>query len=460
MSTALTQKEIILQRPITQVMWKLSMPAIAAMVLFGLNAFMDTVYIGQLMNEQALAGVAIAYPLTSIMMGLGAWAGTGAANLLSIALGDEDLPTQRALLSNATRFALISTVVFAVPSYVLAEPLIRMMGGEGVILQEGMTYFRVTMLSSPFWVYGLTLNMVIRGEGRMAKAALMMTYGLAVNLVLTPVFIGWLDMGVAGAAWGTNIGMAIYSIVGFFYFDRHKASFQSPIRSLAYNKEVFSSIVRMGFPGFILTVMGLVQAIVVFNAIANHGTDEDLALFAAANRFLFFLMTPLFGLMRALQPVLGINFGAGQYDRVRESFRTFTRTGFYLVAPFWALITLFPSFTMGLVLPDRVLSDTEVWNIRIFMLVLPILPLVFMSLTFFPAINEEKYGSIIGLARQLVFYVPVMLILPRLFGIPWVYYGSTLIDVVITIWILVVVVKLFKKLSRQKMTEKREMVAS
>ena len=336
------QKQFILNDSLSKIMWKLSLPAIAAMVLFGLNAFMDTVYIGQLMNETALAGVALAYPLTGILLGLGSWAGTGAANLLSIAIGDEDRSTQESILSNATLFAIISTLFIAIPSYFFAQPLIRMMGGEGAILAEGVEYFEITMLAAPFWVYGLTLNMIIRGEGKMPTAALMMTYGLAVNLVLTPLFITIFDMGVAGAAWGTNVGMFIYCIVGYVYFLRGKASFSSEVNSLSYDKGVFQSIMKMGFPGFIMTIMGLIQAIVVFNAIVNNGTDSDLAFFAGANRFLFFLMTPLFGLMRALQPVLGINFGARQYDRVKKSFWLFTRTGIYLVAPFWLVLMVFP----------------------------------------------------------------------------------------------------------------------
>ena len=450
------QKQLILNQPLAKVMWKLSLPAIAAMVLFGLNAFMDTVYIGQLMNETALAGVALAYPLTSIMMGLGAWAGTGAANLLSIALGDEDLNTQMKIVPNATIFMLITTLLFALPAYFFAEPLIRMMGGSGAILSAGMEYFQVTLLAAPAWVYGLTLNFIIRGEGRMKTAAIMMIYGLAPNLVLTPLFIGYFNMGVAGAAWATNIGMVIYSLVGYMYFSKEKASFQADVKSLTFDKEVFQSILKMGLPGFILTIMGLIQAVVVLNAIVNVGTEDDLAFFAGANRIQLFLMTPLFGLMRALQPIIGINFGAGDYERVRQSFLLFAKTGFYIIAPFWLVLTLLPGASMRLVLPDMAFSDQDLFNLRVYMLVLPLLPLVFMALTFFPAIKEEKYGSIIGLARQVVFYVPVMLILPRYLGIEWVYYGATAIDVIITLWIVAVVQQLFKKLDQTKISKLAE----
>lgn len=449
------QKQLILNENLTKVMWTMALPAIAAMVLFGLNAFMDTVYIGQLMNETALAGVALAYPMTSVLMGLGVWAGTGGANLLSIALGDEDVDTQKKILPNTTLFAAVSTLVFAVPAYFFAEPLVWIMGGREQVLVEGVVYFKTTLLAAPVWVYGLALNMIIRGEGKMKTAAMMMAYGLMINLVLTPIFISWLTMGVEGAAWATNIGMMIYSLVGFTYFKKKRASFQADIQSLAYAGDVFVSIMKMGFPGFIMSVMGLVQAVVVFNAIVSVGNDNDLAFFAAANRILLFLMTPLFGLMRSLQPVLGINFGARQYDRVKDSFKLFTKTGFYMVVPFWVILTLFPEESLRIALPDLQLNPQDLFNIRIYMLVLPLLPVVFMALTFFPAIKEEKYGSIIGMARQLVFYVPVMMFLPKYLGLHWVYYGATLIDVLVTLWIVYVVWQLFKKLDRSKEEKNR-----
>lgn len=120
------QKEFILNEKLNKVLWKLSLPAIAAMVLFGLNAFLDTVFVGQLINETALAGVSLAYPLTGIMLGLGSLAGTGAANALSIALGANDTAVQKKLLGNATFMMIVSTAIFAVPAYWFAKPLIQM----------------------------------------------------------------------------------------------------------------------------------------------------------------------------------------------------------------------------------------------------------------------------------------------------------------------------------------------
>lgn len=445
------QKEFILNGNLTKVMWKLSLPAILAMVLYGLNAFMDTIYIGQLLNETALAGVALAYPLTSMAMGVGSWVGTGAGNHLSVLLGKNDNETLKKVIPNSTLFTLVGSLVFAVPCYLFATPLIQMMGGSGEILWYGVRYFKITLLAFPLWVFGLQLNMIVRAEGKMMTAALFMVYGLVVNLILTPLAIIYLNMDVDGAAWATNIGMLVYCIVGYLYFVRGRASFESNINAIFYDNEVFKSILKLGFPGFILSLMGLIQAIVVFNAVVNHGTDEDLAFFAAANRILLFLMTPLFGLMRALQPVEGVNFGAGQYERVKKSFLLFCKTGLWLVLPFWLFLMLFPELGIQMVLPNKVMTATELIDFRVYMAIIPFLPFVFMALTHLPAIEQPKYASIIGVARQLVFYVPVMLLLPKWMGISGVYYGSTLIDIIVTLWLGYIVYKSFQGLGIEKM---------
>ncbi|PWH85024.1 MATE family efflux transporter [Brumimicrobium oceani] len=444
------QQQFILNGNLKKVMWKLSLPAILAMVLYGLNAFMDTIYIGQLLNETALAGVALAYPLTSIMLGLGSWVGTGAGNHISVLLGKDDTKNLQRVIPNATIFTLMVSVLFAVPAYLFAEPLIKMMGGTGEVLEYGVSYFKITVLATPLWIYALQLNMIVRSEGKMWTAAFIMAFGLIANLVLTPVAILYCDMGVDGAAWSTNFGMLIYCGMGYLYYQKGKGSFPSNINALTFHKSTFQSILKLGFPGFILSLMGLIQAIVVFNAVVAYGTEDDLSFFAAANRILLFMMTPLFGFMRALQPVSGVNFGAGQLQRVEKAFWLFCKSGFWIVLPFWLIFMIFPRMIIQLVLPNRIMTIAEILNFRIYMAIIPFLPFVFMSLTHLPAIEEPKYASIIGLARQIVFYVPVMLFFPRWFGVSGVYIASTLIDVVITIWLGIIVLKSFKNMKAKK----------
>ena len=445
-------KKYILQEDLTKVMWKLSLPAIAAMVLFGLNAFMDTVYVGQLLDQTALAGVALAYPLTAILMGIGTWVGTGAGNKISILLGERDMETASKVIPNAHLFTLIVSFIVAIPLYLFAPDLIQLMGGNDEVLVYGTTYLRISACATPFWLFALQYNFIIRSEGKMKIAAIMMAYGLFANILLTPIFITYFNMGVAGAAWATNIGMMIYCGVGYFYFRSGKASFPSSIHRIQYHADVFKSIAQLGFPGLIMSIMNLIQAVVVLNVISRYGNTFDLAFYAAVVRIQMLLLTPLFGLMRALQPVTGVNFGAQNYRRTIDSYWLFCKVGIFMVLPLTLLILLFPGETLSLVLPHTSFHAQDFWNIRIFMFITPFLTFVFMAMTFLPAIEKPKYASIIGLARQLVFYIPVMLLLPKWIGLRGIYYGSTAIDIVITLWLLWVVNNELRRLKVLKTT--------
>lgn len=442
------QKQMILSENPWKVMFKMSWPAIIAMVLYGLNSVFDAIFVGNYVGETALAGVSLAYPLSQMTLGIGSLIGVGAGSALSIALGANDKNTQEKLLPNVNFLSIIISIVYGVAAWFLAETLVKFMGGQGEALRLGTQYFKITAIGSIFWVYGLSANMIVRAEGKMKSAAIMMGVGLAVNILANYIFIGLLGFGVMGAAWGTNIGMFVYTIFGLLYFSKGKVSFSASPFKINKDKKIIKSIMSMGMSSLIMSVMGLVQAIVVFKALSGIGTTSDLAFYGASYRIFTLMLTPLFGLMRALQPVVGINYGAGNNVRVIKSVKIFIISGILLLIPFWIPMMFAPQAILSTMIPDKIFDAASLLNFRVFMGLLPLLPIVFMAMTFFPSINKGKSASLIGLARQLVFYVPVMLILPRLFGIKWVYFGSAAIDVVITIMIIFMLTNEFRKLRK------------
>lgn len=450
MSSHNLPKNFILTAPIPKVLYKLSGYSIIAMTLFGLNAFMDTVYIGRLMSSEALSGVALAYPTTMITLGLGTWIGGGAGNLLSIALGKNNPQLPQKLLVNTTISSVLIAMLFAVISYPFAPNLISFIGGSGKVLQYGTDYLQATLWCAPLWVLSLSLNFLVRGEGKMKEAAIIMVLGLSVNLILTPVLITYTRMGVLGAAWATNIGMLVYTITGFLYYKVDKASFSIKNISFKINKELTVKILKSGFPGFIISITSFVQAFVVLNAITKYGGIRDIAFFTASNRVLMLLLTPLFGLMRALQPLVGINYGAHNFDRVKQGFWWFCAAGFVIVMPFFMYIMLFPEQVLSFIIPDETITSDYILWFRVYVSVLPVLPIVFMSLTYFPAVNNPKPASILGILRQLVLYIPLMLLLPKWYGLAGVYYGITSIDIFITILFIVLLRTSFKNITNEK----------
>ncbi|MDH6425844.1 MULTISPECIES: MATE family efflux transporter [unclassified Paenibacillus] len=440
------QTHFILNGNLWNIMVQLSWPAIIAMVLYGLNAVIAAVFVGRFVGEEALAGVSVAYPLTQISLGLGSLIGVGAGSALSLALGRQDKEMQKRLMGNVNYLSILVTLIYMVLGLLFSTQLVRIMGGEGETLALGDSYFRITVIGSFFWIYGLAANMIVRAEGKMKSAAVVMGIGLAVDVLSNYILVAWLDFGVEGAAWATNIGMLVYTLLGWIYFGKGFASFRTNVFAIYRDAATIKSIIGLGMSSFIMNFMNLVQAVVVFNALSRYGTTADIAFYGVVFRVFTFLLTPIFGLMRALQPVIGINFGAEQYERAIKAYKIFTLVSMLLTLPFWIISMISPASILGLMLPDQIFKTSEMLYFRLNMAVLPLLSLIFMAMTFFPAINKGKPAAVIGITRQLVFYVPVMLVLPRWLGVSGVYWGSLVIDSVVVVWTVILVTKEFTRL--------------
>ncbi|AJS58628.1 MATE family efflux transporter [Paenibacillus sp. IHBB 10380] len=443
------QKTLILNENLWKVMFQLSWPAIIAMVLYGLNAVVAAVFVGRYVGETALAGVSEAYPLTQISLGLGSLIGVGAGAVLSISIGRQDVHTQKRLMGNVNFLSLIVTVVYMVLGLLFSTQLVQVMGGEGEALSLGDSYFRITVWGAFFWIYGLAANMIVRAEGKMKSAAVVMGIGLVADVLFNYLLVAVFDLGVEGAAWATNIGMFVYTLLGWIYFGKGFSSFKTKAFAVYRDTVTLKSIIGLGMSSLIMNFMSLIQAVVVFNALSRYGTVADIAFYGVVYRIFTFLLTPIFGLMRALQPVIGINYGAEKYERAIHAYKIFTLASMVLTLPFWLISMIDPQLIMGFMLPDQILAGTESLYFRINMALLPLLSLIFMAMTFFPSIDKGKPAAIIGIARQFIFYVPVMLILPRMIGVSGVYWGSLAIDTIIVLWTLGMVRKEFVTLRKR-----------
>ncbi|MDC7244411.1 MAG: MATE family efflux transporter [Sphaerochaetaceae bacterium] len=441
-----THRDMILHENMWKVMVRLSWPAVIAMVLYGLNTIFDAVFIGRFVGETALAGISMAYPLSQISLGLGSLAGVGAGSALSIAIGSSDHYTQKRIIGNMNYLTVLFAAALTIIALILCKPLVAMMGATGESLVQGTDYFRVTLYGSVLWISGLAGNMVVRAEGKMGFAAVMMGIGLLVNIAANYLLIVILDYGVKGAAWGTNLGMFIYTFLFFLYAKSRHISFEAKAFSIHRDPHIIKAILSNGIPSFIMTFMTLIQGIVVLNALGRYGSTTDIAFYGIVYRIFIFMLTPIFGLMRALQPAVGINFGARKYERVISNVKIFTVAGLVLMLPLWLVMLVNPQAILHIMLPSAEFIHTDLWNFRIFIMLLPVLPVMFMAMTFFPAIDEGNKASVIGIIRQIVFYIPVMLTLPRFFGVRWVYIGSFLIDLIMIAWAIVIILIQFKKL--------------
>lgn len=444
------EKNMILNENLLKTCLKLSLPAVAAMILYGLNTVFDAIFVGNLVGEEALAGVTLVYPLTQITLGLGSLVGAGAGSYLSILIGENDTDKQKRILGNSNFIIIVLSLLIGVLGFLFMNPILELIGARGENLVFAKDYYTIALLGSVFWIAGLAYNMIVRAEGKMISAAIMMGIGMLVNIFANYLLMNIFGMGVKGAAHGTNIAMFVYGLLFFIYCRRKSASFITNEWSVFCDIEIIKEIINIGMPSFIMTVMSVVQGLIILKSLSTFGTTSDISFYGMVFRILNLLMTPIYGLMRALQPAVGINYGAKKVGRVIGFYKVFSAVSFVLILPMWLISMFKPDMVLGIMHPTGNFSLTNITYFRIIILILPMLCLVLTAMTFFPAIKKPKPATLIGIGRQVFLYIPLMVILPKIYGIGSIYYGSLIIDAFVTVIVIFLLKNEFKKLRNSK----------
>ena len=440
----------ILRDDLWKLMRQLSLPAIIGMSINGINSFFDALFVGQFVGQDALAAISLAFPLIFITGGLSAMIGVGGSSVLSVAIGAEDKNTLERVFGSVTMLAAIFAAILMCLGIYFAPELIGMLGGEGDILDMGVKYYRITLYGAFFRIYAVDLNMLIRAEGKIKEAMSHSIFAAVLNIFLNGIFMGVLGMGVEGAAWATVTSMGVFTLIGVTYFYRGRTNYFVDIKKYSLEKKIISPILKIGISAMMLQIMFFLQQSVVFKMIDIYGTDWDIALMGASYRILLLMLFPGFGFAMAMQPVVGINFGAKQLDRVIKAFKIFTLSSTMVIVFCWSIMIIFPRAVLSLMLPEADFADEDIFNFRMMVSTLPLFPLFFMSTTLFQAVGKAKEAGALTVLRDLGLFIPAVIILPIYVGVSGVFWAgvpSNIIMLIICVWLLY---KLFQRWSNIK----------
>lgn len=454
------EKQLILNGDVRTVFRKLAIPSLIGMVLMGLNNFLDGIFVGHFINENALAGVSLAFGLSQLMIGIAHMIGNGAGTVLSIFIGANETKQLNRLIGNVNSLSILFSLLLLVPCWIFAEPMIRMMGGSGEILQYGALYFRHVTIGAFFWIHSLALTNIIRGEGKLMLVTIITAIGLAFDVVMKYLFIHVFDGGIEGAAWATNCTMVFYSLVSLWYFASGRASFPSKLFALYFDRGIVKQVLAAGVSNFVFLSMSVMQALIVYNMLAKYGTAHDMAFYSAGFRVVMVMMMPALGIMKAMQPVIGMNYGAKQFDRVRQSYFHFLRSSMYIVLPLWLTLMLFPYGVLNTMLPAGSVSAHDVFLLRISLSVMALQPIVMLSFGMLPSIGKGKETGMVAMLQQVVLYVPAMLILPAFFGVDSIYWAPAFIQLVAFAIVAWMVRKELKRLDGMENLPEEEIILS
>lgn len=436
------KREHLISGNIFKLMLELSIPGIIGMFVISLYSFVDAIFVGKYVGSVALGAISVAYTFTLINNGIAVLVGIGSASVLSRAVGRNDQKTIDSIMGNVLLLTLLFSLIAMTIGLIFAPQLLTLVGAEGEMLHLGTSYLRIVYLGSIFVNFGQAANMVMRGEGRMGIAMLLMGISAVLNIVLDAVFVIVLKKGLEGAAIATVISQIVLAICNFCYF----AFFSKNVRFKHFKiqKSIVKETLSIGFSAMLMQIFALLQQMITYSTLKKYGGEDQVILMGAFFRYLMLSFIPLWGISQGYQPFAGTNFGARKFERVKKGTFLFYGFGLFLSLIFWLVFLLMPEQVLGLFLENKELISSGRTNAMFALSLFPLSAIMIINLTLFQALGKAKYAGILVISRQFLLYVPAVLILPIFLGTRGIWISSPLVDTLITILSVFIMIKLFK----------------
>lgn len=419
------------------------------MLINALYNLVDTYFVGGLGTDQ-MGAVTVAFPLGQIVVGLGLLFGNGAAAYLSRLLGRGDKDTANKVASTALYSSVLIGGIVILCSVIFLEPILRQTGAIESVMPYAVTYTSIYITFSIFNVFNVTMNNIVSSEGAAKTAMCALMAGAILNVVLDPIFIYILNFGVAGAAIATAISQIVSALIYLFYIFRKKSVFTFRIKECCFSKEIMSEILKIGIPTMVFQLLTSLSISMINNAAKEYG-GSVLAAMGPLTKIMSMGSLIVFGFLKGFQPIAGFSYGAKKFDRLQEAIKTSILWSTTFCVIFGLAAAVFSTDIMSLFTK----SDMEM--IRVGSIVLRASGVSFILFGFytvysflFLVMGKAKEGCILGACRQGICFVPVILILPMLWGLNGILYAQPIADVLSAIVTAYMAVQLHKELSTTK----------
>lgn len=445
------------QDPIRQLILKYSVPAIIGMLVNALYNVVDRFWIGQLHITAALSGIGLTMPMSNTILGFMQLIGVGATASISLKLGARKHKEAEKVLANALTLSVLVGTMLMVIGLVWLTPILKLFGASADTLPYAKTYLQIILYGNIFNTIGFAMNYTIRGAGNPKRSASTQLLGAGLNIVLDPLFILGFGWGVAGAAWATIISQFISMLWVVSFFLGKNSHLRLHVHNIKLHWPTVRQIFSIGMSPFAMQISMSLVAVIANRTLKAYGGDPAIGAMTIVSSVAIFTLMPLFGINQGLQPILGYNYGAKNYHRVRETWLNGVLLASAITVTGTAVVLSFPEAIIRLFSTDPVVLEIGTFAIRTYLLVLPFLGYQIISTIYFQSIGHAKIAMISSLMRQVIFLIPLYFILPRFFGLHGIWMASPTAD---GLAVLVTAVLMTRELKRLHQLERMQTSSS
>lgn len=412
----MNKQNVLGEEKISKLLMQFSIPAIIGMMVNTLYNIIDRMYIGNIpeVGSLALTGVGITMPIMTIIMAFGMLVGMGTSARISLKLGQHKKDEAEHHLGNAFTLILILSVLITVVGLVFMRPILTLFGASVDTEIYASQYMQIIFIGTIFNMLSFGLNHSIRSDGNPKIAMFTMLIGAGINIVLDPIFIFGLGLGVRGAAIATVLSQVASTIWILYYFTKGKSNIKIAPHSMKLQKTIILSIFSIGMSPFIMQLANSLVQVLANNSLKMYGGDLAIGAMTIVSSVSMIFMMPLFGLNQGSQPIVGFNYGAKKYQRVKESVKYAVVVGTIIVTVGWLVIQLAPDMLIRIFNNDPRLAEMARSGLKIFLFMLPVLGFQVISSNFYLAIGKAKTSMFLSLLRQVLLLIPCLIILPRI----------------------------------------------
>lgn len=413
------KQNILGEEKISKLLMQFSVPAIIGMMVNTLYNIVDRMYIGNIpdIGGLALTGVGITMPIMTIIMAFGMLVGMGTSARISLKLGQGKKDEAQHHLGNAFVLILIISLLITVVGLVFMDPILRVFGASADTEIYAAQYMQIIFIGTLFNMLSFGLNHSVRSDGSPKIAMFSMLIGAATNIILDPIFIFTFGMGVRGAAIATVISQIASAVWILYYFTKGKSNIKIRRHSMKLDKVIVLSIFSIGMSPFAMQLANSIVQILANNSLKMYGGDLAIGAMTIVSSVSMIFMQPLFGMNQGSQPIIGFNYGAKKYNRVKETVKYAVTIGTIIVTIGWVVIQTYPDLLIRIFNNDPELAGMARSGLKVFLFMLPVLGFQVISSNFYLAIGKAKVSMFLSLLRQVLLLIPCIIILPNIGGL-------------------------------------------
>ncbi|MBO5298124.1 MAG: MATE family efflux transporter [Candidatus Homeothermus sp.] len=439
-------------KSVSKLLVQYSVPAIIASVATSLYNIVDSIFIGRGVGPMAISGLAITFPLMNLVVAFCTLIAVGGATISSIFIGQKNESRATDVVNNVMVLCLIHSVIFGGLTLLFLDDILYFFGATSETIKYAREFMVIILYGTPISYVFIGLNNLMRATGYPKKAMISALLSVAVNVVLAPIFIFTFKWGIAGAALATICGQFAAFIWVLIHFMSKSSFIHFKRDNRWFTPSIIKRIYSIGLSPFLMNVCACVVVVFINKALLDYaGSDGNLAVgaYGIVNRTTMFFIMVVFGVTQGMQPILGFNYGANKWERVKRTLRIGIIAGVSITTLGFILTESFPDTISSLFTTDPTLIEIARNGFRIYFICYPVVGCQIVIQNFFQSIGKPQISIFLSLTRQLLFLIPFLIILPRIYGTDGVWASMTGSDLIAFIVAVVTLLIMLRKLNKR-----------